>query len=80
MTNTLYPSDPKRESWAVKTMGILTKFKEITVHDKGNSYNSYKWTHALCNSHFQKELNGIEENYKQQLAKEMNELLTEMKK
>jgi transposase len=35
---------------------------------------------ALCNAHLQKELNGIEENYKQQLAKKMNEHLTEMKK
>jgi transposase len=35
---------------------------------------------ALCNAHLQKELNVIEKNYKQQLAKKMNEHLTEMKK
>ncbi|HIH94153.1 TPA: transposase, partial [Methanosarcina acetivorans] len=40
----------------------------------------YDCDHALCNAHLPRELTGIEQNSKQQWAKEMNELLTEMKK
>ncbi|AGF97158.1 Mobile element protein [Methanosarcina mazei Tuc01] len=61
-------------------MRILPEFKGIAVHDGWKPYNSYECDHALCNAHLQRELTGIEENYKQTWAKEMNELLTEMKK
>jgi transposase len=61
-------------------MGILPQYKGIAVHDGFKSYNKYVCDHALCNAHLQKEPTGIEENYKQQWVKEMNELLTEMKK
>ena len=61
-------------------MGILPQYKRIAVHNGFKSYNKYECDHALCNAHLQKEPTGIEENYKQQWVKEMNELLTEMKK
>ncbi len=61
-------------------MRILPQYKGIAVHDGFKSYNKYECDHALCNAHLQRELTGIEENYKQQWVKEMNELLTEMKK
>jgi len=61
-------------------MKILPEFKGTAVHDGWKPYNVYDCDHALCNAHLQRELTGIEENYKQQRAKEMNELLTEMKK
>ena len=61
-------------------MGILPQFKGVAVHDGWKPYNNYKCDHALCNAHLQRELTGIEENYKQQWAKDMNELLAEMKK
>jgi transposase len=54
--------------------------KGVAVHDGWKPYNVYDCDHALCNAHLQRELTGIEENYKQQWAKEMNELLAEMKK
>jgi transposase len=77
---TCYLAHPKRGTEAMDAMGILPKFKGIAVHDGWKSYNNYGCDHALCNAHLQRELTGIEENCKQQWAKGMNELLTEMKK
>jgi transposase len=77
---TCYFAHPKRGSEAINAMRILPEFKGIAVHDGWKPYNSYECDHALCNAHLQRELTGIEENYKQQWAKEMNELLAEMKK
>jgi transposase len=76
---TCYFAHPKRGSEAIDAMGILSEFKGIAVHDGWKPYNSYNCDHALCNAHLQRELIGIEENYKQQWAKDMNELLSEMK-
>ncbi len=77
---TCYLAHPKRGSEAMDAMGILPQFKGIAVHDGWKPYNNYDCDHALCNAHLQRELTGIEENYKQQWAKDMNELLAEMKK
>ncbi len=77
---TCYFAHPKRGSEAIDAMGILPEFNGVAVHDGWKPYNVYNCDHALCNAHLQRELTGIEENYKQQWAKEMNELLTEMKK
>jgi transposase len=77
---TCYFAHPKRGAEAIDAMGILPEFKGVAVHDGWKPYNVYDCDHALCNAHLQRELTGIEENYKQKWAKEMNELLTEMKK
>jgi transposase len=77
---TCYFAHSKRGSEAINDMGILPEFKGVAVHDGWKPYNGYECDHALCNAHLQRELTGIEENYKQQWAKEMNELLTEMKR
>ena len=77
---TCYLAHSKRGSEAMDAMEILPKFKGIEVHDGWKSYNNYACDHAICNAHLQRELTGIEENNKQQWAKDMNELLTEMKK
>jgi transposase len=77
---TCYLAHNKRGSEAMDDMGILPEFKGVAVHDGWKSYNNYECDHALCNAHLQRELTGIEENYKQQWAKEMNELLTDAKK
>jgi len=77
---TCYFAHSKRGSEAIDAMGILPEFNGVAVHDGWKPYNVYNCDHALCNAHLQRELTGIEENYKQQWAKEMNELLTEMKK
>lgn len=77
---TCYLAHPKRGTEAMNAMGVLPEFNGTAIHDGWKPYNNYDCDHALCNAHLQRELNGIEENYKQQWAKEMNELLTEMKK
>ena len=77
---TSYFAHLKRGSQAMDVMGILPKFKGIAVHDGWKPYSNYDCAHALCNVHLKRELTGIEENYNQQWAKDMNELLSEMKK
>jgi transposase len=77
---TCYYSHHKRGTEAMNAMGILPEFNGIAIHDGWKPYNNYGCDHALCNAHLKRELTGIEENYKQQWAKEMNELLSEMKK
>jgi transposase len=77
---TCYLAHQKRGSEATDAMGILPEFKGVAVHDGWKSYYNYECDHALCNAHLQRELTGIEENYKQQWSKEMNELLKEAKK
>ena len=77
---TCYFVHPKRGSKAIDSMGILPEFNGVAIHDCWKPYNNYDCKHALCNAHLQRELTGIEENYNQQWAKEMKELLTEMKK
>ena len=77
---TCYLAHQKRGSEAMDAMGILPEFKGVAVQDGWKSYNNYECEHALCNAHLQRELTGIEENYKQEWAKEMNELLTDAKK
>jgi transposase len=77
---TCYLAHQKRGSEAMDAMRILPEYKGIAVHDGWKSYNNYECDHSLCNAHLQRELIGIEENYKQQWTKEMNELLTEAKK
>ena len=77
---TYYLAHRKRGSEAINAMGILSEFKGTAVHDGWKPYNNYACNHALCNVHLKRELTGIEENYNQQWAKDMNELLSEMKK
>jgi len=77
---TCYFAHPKRGSQAMDAMEILPAFKGTAVHDGWKPYFNYDCTHALCNVHLKRELVGIEENYNQQWTKDMNELLSEMKK
>jgi len=60
-------------------MGVLPKYRGILVHDFWKSYFKYKCEHALCNVHIQRELENIYKKYKQEWAKEMSDLLYEIK-
>jgi transposase len=77
---TYYFPHPKRGREAMNALGFLPKYNGVAVHDGYSSYTKYGCEHALCNAHLKRELTGIEENFEQQWAKEINELLSEMKK
>jgi len=77
---TYYFPHPKRGSEAIDALGFLPQYNGVAVHDGFASYNKYECEHALCNAHLKRELTGIEQNFEQQWAKKINELLSEMKK
>jgi len=45
---------------------FFLSLREQQFTTDGKTYNNYECDHALCNAHLQRELTGIEENYKQQ--------------
>jgi transposase/uncharacterized coiled-coil protein SlyX len=76
---TYYFHHESRGFKAMNKMGVLPKYRGIIVHDFWKSYFKYKCEHALCNVHIQRELKKIYEKYKQEWAKEMSDLLYEIK-
>lgn len=77
---TYLETHPKRGQVAMDAIGLLPGFTGTVVHDFWKSYYHYdKCRHALCNAHILRELNGIEENFKQTWPGEMKELLLEIK-
>ncbi len=65
---------------AIDAMGVLTGFTGTLVHDSSTVYWQYACKHALCGSHILRELIAAHENENQQWAKEMLDLLKEIKK
>jgi len=77
---TLLEMNKKRGKEAMDEIGILSDFKGIAVHDCLASYWNYNCVHSLCNAHLLRELTFINETTCQRWAKEMIELLLEIKK
>jgi len=75
----LFPASKKRNG-GNECSGIPSKIQWCSNHDGYSSYNKYGCQHSLCNAHLKRELTGIEENFEQQWAKKINDLLSEMKK
>ena len=61
--------------------GVLKEFKGIAVHDCLPQYFKYdNCTHAVCNAHLVRELQGVIDNTKQVWATDMQTLLRDTKK
>ena len=75
-----YQVHEKRGSEAMDDIGILPEFEGIAIHDFWKSYLTYDCTHALCNAHLIRELVFIHEQFDQVWAKELIDLLLDMKK
>jgi transposase len=77
---THYAIHAQRGSEATDAIGILPAFAGVSVHDGFASYRSYTaCRHALCNVHHLRELTFLEEEYQQAWAKELKDLLREMR-
>ena len=60
--------------------GVLKEFSGTAVHDCWQVYFKYEdCVHALCNAHLLRELQGVIDNTGQAWAREMQELLREIK-
>jgi len=76
---TTYTVHQKRGQEAMREIGILPRFKGVSVHDGWASYFQFDCDHALCNAHHLRELRFIEEQYQQTWASEMAQLLRDAK-
>lgn len=69
----------RRGTEAIDSIGILPQFRGILCHDHLKAYYTYSCTHALCNAHHLRELEGVwEGDNTQKWAKEMKALLEEI--
>jgi transposase len=76
---THYAAHRSRGREALNAIGIAPQFRGTSVHDGLVSYQGYCSTQAWCNVHHLRELTFIEEELKQLWARQMKELLLEMK-
>jgi transposase len=77
---TAYTVHPKRGQEAMREIGILPRFKGVSVHDGWASYFQFDHCdHARCNAHHLRELRFIEEQYQQGWASDMAQLLRDAK-
>lgn len=76
---THYAAHPSRGRAGLDAIGIAPRFRGTSVHDGLKSYQGYAFTEALCNVHHLRELTFVEEELKQPWAREMKDLLLDMK-
>jgi len=77
---THYAIHPKRGQAAMKAIAILPTCTGRIVHDHWQSYLAFDHLdHAFCNAHHLRELNFITEQYHQDWAAQMSQLLIDIK-
>jgi transposase len=77
---TLLVHDKKRGTAAIETIGILSRYKGVCVHDGFSAYDQYRQCrHSLCNAHILRELNYVIETSKPDWAIQMKQLLLDIK-
>jgi serine/threonine protein kinase len=64
---------------ATDALGILPLFEGMSLHDSWAAYLQYPCRHALCNAHYLRELTFVHEQYQQDWAKDLKDLLKEIK-
>jgi transposase len=78
---TLFYAHAKRGTEAMDAKNVLPQFRGILCHDHWKPYFQYKdCSHALCNAHHTRELDRAYEQDKQQWAREMQELLENIRR
>jgi transposase len=76
---THYQAHPSRGRPGLDAIGIAPLFGGTSVHDGLKSYEGYHFTQALCNVHHLRELTFVEEELKQVWARNMKDVLLDMK-
>lgn len=76
---TWYQWHQHRGKQATDAMGMLPRFQGVSIHDSLASYLQYSCRHALCNVHYLRELTSVQEQYQQPWAKDLKDLLLEIK-
>ena len=76
---TFYGVHQKRGNDATNHFNILPHFKGCAVHDFWKPYLNYDCDHGLCNAHHLRELKFLFEEQHQTWAREMSDLLLDMK-
>jgi transposase len=77
---TLLCHDKRRGTAAIEQIGILSGYKGVAVHDGFTAYDQYRQCqHSLCNAHILRELNYVIETSKPDWAKELKQLLLDIK-
>jgi transposase len=77
---THYALHPQRGADALAAIGILPRFRGVSLHDGWTAYRHYRrCRHALCNAHHLRELTFVEEELHQAWAGQLKHLLREMR-
>jgi transposase len=77
---THYAVHPKRGQVAMRDIGLLDEYQGRAIHDALAAYFQFdNCTHALCNAHHLRELRFVTEQYQQNWAGEIAQLLLDIK-